>query len=182
MQPPPEPRSRPPHHPALPRRSSNGPNGGREWKRGAGRGCGGRFTPKSGQIARPNRRVLQVEVASHASQIQPEPLIATVEAVTRSRRACTGRSRIADARTSEKDPCPRPRRAAGDAQDDAQKRALAHRAAGYDNPVFNELADRQLATFDAAERQTIVDRMQKIIADDFPVRSLYSLESDFVFR
>ncbi|MGI9022227.1 MAG: ABC transporter substrate-binding protein [Acidimicrobiales bacterium] len=55
-------------------------------------------------------------------------------------------------------------------------------AGGYDNPVFNALADEQLVTFDPAKRQTIVNRMQKIIADDIPVLSLFYPEIDFVFR
>ncbi len=55
-------------------------------------------------------------------------------------------------------------------------------ANGYKNPVFDDLADRQLATFDEGERRRIVDQMQKIVADDIPVLSLFYPEKTLIFR
>ena len=55
-------------------------------------------------------------------------------------------------------------------------------ANGYKNPVFDDLADRQLATFDETQRRGIVNQMQKIIADDIPVLSLFYPEKVLVFR
>lgn len=55
-------------------------------------------------------------------------------------------------------------------------------ASGYKNPTFDDLADKQLATFDEGERRTIVTRMQQILADDIPVLPLYYPEKAMVFR
>jgi len=55
-------------------------------------------------------------------------------------------------------------------------------ATSYNNPTFDALADKQLATFDEAERKTIVDQMQKIVADDIPVLPLFYPQTDLVFR
>lgn len=52
----------------------------------------------------------------------------------------------------------------------------------YVNPTFDDLADKQLVTFDEAERRAIVTRMQQIIADDIPLIPLYYPESALVFR
>ncbi len=55
-------------------------------------------------------------------------------------------------------------------------------ANGYSNPAFDALADKQLGTFDEAERRKIVEQMQKIIADDIPVLPLFFPETNTVFR
>ncbi len=55
-------------------------------------------------------------------------------------------------------------------------------ASKYNNPEFGVLADKQLVTFDDTERRKIVNQMQKIIADDIPILSLYYAEKFFVFR
>ena len=52
----------------------------------------------------------------------------------------------------------------------------------YVNPTFDDLADKQLSTFDEAERRAIVTRMQQIIADDIPLIPLYYPESALIFR
>ncbi|MBA3286538.1 MAG: hypothetical protein H0U21_00755 [Acidimicrobiia bacterium] len=55
-------------------------------------------------------------------------------------------------------------------------------ASGYVNPTFDELAARQRATFDEAERKSIVAEMQEIIAEDIPILALYAPDTTFVFR
>lgn len=52
----------------------------------------------------------------------------------------------------------------------------------YVNPTFDDLADKQLVTFDQEERRGIVTRMQEIIADDIPLIPLYYPESALIFR
>ncbi len=56
------------------------------------------------------------------------------------------------------------------------------RVHGYGNPQFDELADRQLAAADPAERKRLVDEMQAIIARDLPVLPLYYPTNYFIFR
>ncbi len=55
-------------------------------------------------------------------------------------------------------------------------------ASGYDNATFDDLAERQRATFDVPERTRIVAEMQEIIADDIPILALYAPDTTFVFR
>ena len=55
-------------------------------------------------------------------------------------------------------------------------------ATGYANPTFDALADKQLVTFDQAERKAMVAQMQSIIADDLPVLPLYYPETAMLFR
>jgi peptide/nickel transport system substrate-binding protein len=55
-------------------------------------------------------------------------------------------------------------------------------ATSYANPAFDELADRQLGTFDEAERRRIVAQMQTIIAEDLPVLPLYYPETALIFK
>jgi ABC-type transport system substrate-binding protein len=55
-------------------------------------------------------------------------------------------------------------------------------ASRYVNPRFDELADRQLVTFDEGERRAIVAEMQRIIADDVPILPLWYPERTLVFR
>jgi peptide/nickel transport system substrate-binding protein len=55
-------------------------------------------------------------------------------------------------------------------------------ASKYANPAFDDLAEKQLATFDEEKRRSIVAQMQKIIADDIPILPLYYPEYAWVFR
>ncbi len=55
-------------------------------------------------------------------------------------------------------------------------------ASSYVNPRFDDLADKQLVTFDEAERRAIVAEMQRIIADDIPILPLWYPERTLVFR
>ncbi len=55
-------------------------------------------------------------------------------------------------------------------------------ASGYVNATFDELAERQRATFDVSERTSIVAEMQQIIAEDIPILALYAPDTTFVFR
>jgi peptide/nickel transport system substrate-binding protein len=55
-------------------------------------------------------------------------------------------------------------------------------ASNYLNPTFDELAERQLGTFDDAQRRALVTQMQQIVADDIPILPLYYPETAFVFR
>jgi len=55
-------------------------------------------------------------------------------------------------------------------------------ASNHVNPTFDDLADKQLRTFDEAERRTIITRMQGILADDLAILPLFYPETDFVFR
>lgn len=55
-------------------------------------------------------------------------------------------------------------------------------ADGYKNTEFDELAERQLATFDPDERKKQVGRMQEILARDLPVLPLYYSTLFNVFR
>lgn len=48
-----------------------------------------------------------------------------------------------------------------------------NRVQGYNNPAFEELAGRQAVATDPAERKQLLGEMQKILADDVPVISLY---------
>lgn len=53
---------------------------------------------------------------------------------------------------------------------------------GYANPEFDELAARQLVAFDETERQELVDELQRILAEDLPVLTLYNKMSPRVYR
>jgi peptide/nickel transport system substrate-binding protein len=55
-------------------------------------------------------------------------------------------------------------------------------ATNYVNPAFDDLAERQLVTFDDAERRRMVTQMQTMIADDVPVLPLYYPETAVIFR
>ena len=55
-------------------------------------------------------------------------------------------------------------------------------ASGYANERFDDLAEKQRATFDRAERQAMVAEMQKILAEDLPVLSLFYPETVLLFR
>jgi peptide/nickel transport system substrate-binding protein len=53
---------------------------------------------------------------------------------------------------------------------------------GYDNETLFRLAAEQAITLDKAERKTILDEMQEIIATDVPMILLYSANDNFVYR
>lgn len=55
-------------------------------------------------------------------------------------------------------------------------------ATGYANPDVDDLLDRQLATFDEAERMQLVGQIQEIVADELPVAVLYYTTMFFVYR
>ena len=55
-------------------------------------------------------------------------------------------------------------------------------ASAYANASFDDLAARQLVTFDEAERKALVARMQAIIADELPVLPLYYPEVAVLYR
>ena len=55
-------------------------------------------------------------------------------------------------------------------------------ASDYVNPRFDDLADRQLVTFDEAQRRTMVAEMQRMIADDIPILPLWYPEKVLGFR
>ncbi|HEV8115078.1 MAG TPA: hypothetical protein VGP53_02485, partial [Acidimicrobiales bacterium] len=44
---------------------------------------------------------------------------------------------------------------------------------GYNNPRFEQLATQQLAAADQDQRRAAVQEMQRIVADDVPMISLY---------
>jgi peptide/nickel transport system substrate-binding protein len=48
------------------------------------------------------------------------------------------------------------------------------RAIGYDNPAVTELADRQLTTLDPVQRKTLVQEIQRMVAEDVPIIPLYT--------
>ncbi len=53
---------------------------------------------------------------------------------------------------------------------------------GYQNPEFDDLAERQLVTSDEGERRQLIDRMQEIVALDIPMLPLYYPTLFHVFR
>ncbi len=55
-------------------------------------------------------------------------------------------------------------------------------ASGYRNLAFDALAEKQRITFDEAERKAVVAEMQKTLANDLPVLSLYYPETVLLFR
>ena len=55
-------------------------------------------------------------------------------------------------------------------------------AAGYVNGEFDQLAQRQLVTFDDAQRRGLVAEMQRIVAEDLPLLPLYYSTSYYIFR
>jgi peptide/nickel transport system substrate-binding protein len=44
---------------------------------------------------------------------------------------------------------------------------------GYNNPRFEELAAKQATTLNEADRKPLVQEMQRIVAEDLPLLSLY---------
>jgi len=56
------------------------------------------------------------------------------------------------------------------------------RAQGYKNPEFDALAKSQLTTLDEAERKKQVGEMQKMLAEDLPVISLYVPDRVMIYR
>jgi peptide/nickel transport system substrate-binding protein len=48
------------------------------------------------------------------------------------------------------------------------------RAIGYSNAEVTELANRQLTTLDPAQRKTLVQQIQRVVADDVPIIPLYT--------
>lgn len=48
------------------------------------------------------------------------------------------------------------------------------RAIGYSNAEVTDLANRQLTTLDAAQRTTLVQQIQRIVAEDVPIIPLYT--------
>lgn len=56
------------------------------------------------------------------------------------------------------------------------------RAKGYANPQFDTLAQKQLTTLDEAQRKQEVIEMQKILANDLPVLSLYVPDRVMIYR
>lgn len=57
-----------------------------------------------------------------------------------------------------------------------------NRATGYANAEFDDLAERQLETFDEAGRRALLGRMQEILAEEVPVLALYYPTQYFVSR
>ncbi len=55
-------------------------------------------------------------------------------------------------------------------------------AAGYSNPKFDRLAQRQLVTFDDSKRRQLVAEMQRIVAGDLPLLPLYYSTAFYVYR
>lgn len=55
-------------------------------------------------------------------------------------------------------------------------------ASNYAAPSFDELAEKQRLAFDEAERKAIVAQMQRMLADDLPVLTLYYPETFLLFR
>lgn len=55
-------------------------------------------------------------------------------------------------------------------------------AARYANPRFDQLAQRQLVTFDEAQRRELVGQMQRIVAEDLPLLPLYYSTSHYIYR
>jgi len=55
-------------------------------------------------------------------------------------------------------------------------------ARGYVNAELDDLADRQLVTFDETQRRAMVTRMQQIVASDLPVLHLFYPTGFFVYR
>ena len=56
------------------------------------------------------------------------------------------------------------------------------RALGYANPDFDALARQQIGQFQAAERASLIDQMQALLADDLPVLALYYTDRVVVFN
>ena len=48
------------------------------------------------------------------------------------------------------------------------------RAIGYSNAEVTDLADRQLTTLDPAQRRTLVQQIQRVVAEDVPIIPLYT--------
>jgi peptide/nickel transport system substrate-binding protein len=48
------------------------------------------------------------------------------------------------------------------------------RAIGYSNPEVTDLANKQVMTLDPAQRKTLVQQIQRIVADDVPILPLYT--------
>jgi peptide/nickel transport system substrate-binding protein len=48
------------------------------------------------------------------------------------------------------------------------------RAIGYNNPTVTDLANRQLTTLDRAQRKSLVQQIQRLVAEDLPIIPLYS--------
>lgn len=59
---------------------------------------------------------------------------------------------------------------------------LVFKAQGYSNPQLDALGLQQLFTADDAQRKAIVQDMQRIIADDLPILSLYVPTPSVVYR
>ncbi|MGI8426102.1 MAG: ABC transporter substrate-binding protein [Actinomycetota bacterium] len=57
-----------------------------------------------------------------------------------------------------------------------------HGAQGYKNLEFDDLADRQLVTYDEAERKKLIARMQQIVAADLPFLHLYYPRPILIYR
>ncbi|MDP9075335.1 MAG: ABC transporter substrate-binding protein [Actinomycetota bacterium] len=55
-------------------------------------------------------------------------------------------------------------------------------ATAYANPAFDDLADKQLVTFDDAGRKSMIAQMQMILAQDLAVVPLYYPETDRLYR
>jgi len=48
------------------------------------------------------------------------------------------------------------------------------RAIGYSNPEVTELANKQLVTLDPAQRKSLVQQIQRLVAEDVPIIPLYT--------
>lgn len=55
-------------------------------------------------------------------------------------------------------------------------------ATGYSNPEVDRLIDAQVATIDLGERRRLVSQIQKIVAEDLPVATLYYSTSFYAYR
>jgi len=55
-------------------------------------------------------------------------------------------------------------------------------ATNYVNPAFDDLAEKQRATFDEQERRRMVAEMQRLVAEDLPVLPLFYPEAILVYR
>jgi len=53
---------------------------------------------------------------------------------------------------------------------------------GYNNPEFNELADKQQAELDAEKRKAMIFEMQEILAEDIPIYYLYGQGGYYVYN
>ena len=56
------------------------------------------------------------------------------------------------------------------------------RAIGYSNPAVTDLANRQLTTLDPAQRKTLVQQIQRLVAEDVPIIPLYSPQRMTFFK